>query len=109
MPKKTLNPLRLAVLLHWDPEDTAPASTSPEAKRILDYWLQQIEHFDPVFAPEYVEAPALLSKLLIEEASHDGRQAKVREDSRFHHWGPASTCSRRLNGRWRAARCCRGS
>jgi hypothetical protein len=87
MPTKPLNPLRLAVLLHWDPEDTAPAATSPEAKRILDYWLQQIEHFDPVFAPEYVEAPVLLSELLIEEASHEGRQAKVREDSRFHHWG----------------------
>ena len=87
MPTQPLNPLRLAALLHWDPEDPTLAASSPQAKRILDYWLQQIEHFDPVFAPEYLEAPALLAELLIEEPSHKRRRGRVADDSRFHHWG----------------------
>lgn len=87
MPMEPSNPLRLAALIHWDPEDPTPAAASPEAKRVLDYWLQQIEHFDPVFAPEYLEAPALLAELLIEEPSHKRRRTRVSDDSRFHHWG----------------------
>jgi hypothetical protein len=86
MSERALNPLQLAVTLHWNPEDPA-AARSPDAKRVLDHWLHQIEHFDPVFAPEYVEAPALLSELFIEEAGHAARIARVKEDARFHHWG----------------------
>jgi hypothetical protein len=86
MSERVLNPLQLAVTLHWDPEDPA-AAHSPDAKRVLEHWLHQIEHFDPVFAPEYVEAPALLSELFIEEAGHSARMARVKEDARFHHWG----------------------
>lgn len=86
MSKGLLNPLQLAVLLHWNPEEeTAPRA--PDAKRVLDHWLQQIEHFDPIFAPEYIEAPAMLSELFIEEAGHEGRMARVRDDEHFHHWG----------------------
>ena len=87
MPTNALNPLRLAVKLHWEPEDPMPAAGSPEAKRILDYWLHQIEHFDPIFAPEYVEAPGLLADLLVEEPSHRQRRKRVAGDARFHHWG----------------------
>ena len=86
MTERVLNPLQLAVTLHWEPEGTA-AARAPDAKRVLDHWLQQIEHFDPVFAPEYVEAPALLAELFIEETGHAGRMARVKEDTRFHHWG----------------------
>jgi hypothetical protein len=69
-----------------------PAAGSPEAKRILDYWLHQIEHFDPPHlreqgAPEYVEAPGLLTDLLVEEPSHRQRRKRVAGDSRFRHWG----------------------
>ena len=86
MSERAMNPLQLAVSLHWDLEDKA-AARSPDAKRVLDHWLHQIEHFDPVFAPEYVEAPALLSELLIEEIGHTALMARVKEDARFHHWG----------------------
>ena len=86
MTERLLNPLQLAVSLHWNPEDPA-AARGVDAKRVLDHWLQQIEHFDPIFAPEYVEAPALLSELFIEETGHGGRMARVEEDGRFHHWG----------------------
>lgn len=82
-----INPLRLAVVLHWEPEDASQAAASPGSKRILDYWLQQIEHFDPVFAPEYIEAPALLTELLVEVPDHEHRKARVRVEDRFHHWG----------------------
>ena len=86
MSERGMNPLQLAVSLHWEPEGTA-AGRSPDAKRVLDYWLHQIEHFDPVFAPDYVEAPALLSELFIEESGHVARLARVKEDARFRHWG----------------------
>jgi len=86
MTERLLNPLQLAVSLHWNPEDPA-AARGVDAKRVLDHWLQQIEHFDPIFAPEYVEAPALLSELFIEETGHGGRMERVEEDGRFHHWG----------------------
>lgn len=86
MTDRVLNPLQLAVSLHWSLEDAA-AARAPDARRVLDYWLHQIEHFDPIFAPEYVEAPARLSELLIEESGHQGRMARVGEDQRFHHWG----------------------
>ena len=86
MSERGMNPLQLAVSLHWEPEGAA-AARSPDAKRVLDHWLHQIEHFDPVFAPEYVEAPALLSELFIEEAGHAARMVRVKEDARFHHWG----------------------
>ena len=81
-----LNPLKLAATLHWNPDDRV-MSRDLESKRVLDHWLQQIEHFDPIFAPEYVEAPALLSELLIEETGHRGRMERVQEDNLFHHWG----------------------
>ncbi len=86
MVDRALNPLQLAVSLHWNPESAA-AVRSPDAKRVLDHWLQQIEHFDPVFAPEYVEAPALLSELVIEEIGHTARLERVEGDERFRHWG----------------------
>lgn len=85
-PEDPLNPLKLAATLHWGPDDRV-ASRDLESKRVLDHWLQQIEHFDPIFAPEYVEAPALLSELLIEEIGHAGRMKRVGEDASFHHWG----------------------
>ena len=87
MKDRTLNPLQLAVVLHWSPGDVSALTGAPDAKRVLDHWLQQIEHFDPVFAPEYLEAPALLSELLIEERSHAARLARVEGDRRFQHWG----------------------
>ena len=87
-----MNPLQLAVSLHWNPEDPV-AARDVDAKRVLDHWLQQIEHFDPIFAPEYVEAPALLSELFIEETGHGGRMARVEEDGRFHHGDSASISS----------------
>jgi hypothetical protein len=82
----TLNPLKLAATLHWHPDDGV-AARNIESKRVLDYWLLQLEHFDPIFAPEYLEAPALLGELLIEEAEHADRMVRVQEDGRFHHWG----------------------
>ncbi len=85
-PKGPLNPLKLAAMLHWGPDDQV-TSRDQESKRVLDHWLLQLEHFDPIFAPEYVEAPALLAELLIEEPGHAGRLRRVDEDSRFHHWG----------------------
>lgn len=85
-PMRPLNPLKLAATLHWGPGDRV-TSRDMESKRVLDHWLQQIEHFDPIFAPEYVEAPALLSELLIEETGHAGRMERVAEDTTFHHWG----------------------
>jgi hypothetical protein len=87
MKDRTLNPLQLAVTLHWSPGDVSALTGAPDAKRVLDHWLQQIEHFDPIFAPEYLEAPALLAELFIEETGHAGRMARVKEDARFHHWG----------------------
>ena len=86
MTERLLNPLQLAAALHWDPQDAA-AARAPEAKCVVDYWLQQIEHFDVIFAPEYVEGPALLSELFIEEEDHRGRVVRVGGDERFHHWG----------------------
>ena len=86
MTKRSVNPLQLAASLHWDPECTA-VTRSPDSKRVLDHWLQQIEHFDPVFAPEYAEAPVMLSELFIEETGHGERMARIKEDGRFHHWG----------------------
>ena len=86
MTDRPLNPLKLAATLHWGPDDRV-TSRDIESKRVLDHWLQQIEHFDPIFAPEYVEAPALLSELLIEEIGHTGRMERVAEDTTFHHWG----------------------
>jgi len=80
------NPLKLAATLHWHPDDGV-AARNIESKRVLDYWLLQLEHFDPIFAPEYLEAPALLGELLIEEAEHVDRMVRVQEDERFHHWG----------------------
>ena len=87
MKDRPLNPLQLAVVLHWNPGDVSALTGAPDAKRVLDHWLQQIEHFDPIFAPEYLEAPALLAELFIEETGHAGRMARVNEDTRFHHWG----------------------
>ncbi len=86
MTDRPLNPLKLAATLHWNPEDRV-TPRDLDSKRVLDHWLQQIEHFDPIFAPEYVEAPALLSELFIEETGHAGRMERVDEDNRFHHWG----------------------
>src|SRR5690606_23509879 len=63
------NPLKLAATLHWHPDDGI-AARNIESKRLLDYWLLQLDHFDPIFAPEYLEAPALLGELLIEEVEH---------------------------------------
>lgn len=85
-PEEPLNPLKLAATLHWQP-DAPVAVGNVESKRVLDYWLHQIDHFDPIFAPEYIEAPALFSELLIEEPGHAARLARVGEDERFHHWG----------------------
>jgi hypothetical protein len=84
--EERLNPLQLAITLHWDRADAA-AARFPEAKRLLDHWLGQLEHFDPIFAPEYLEAPALFGELVVEEPSHADRLARVAEDERFHHWG----------------------
>lgn len=86
MTARSMNPLQLAVTLHWSPEDDA-TRRSTDARRVLDHWLRQIEHYDAVFAPEYVEAPALLAELFIEEDGHQGRVARVEADERFHHWG----------------------
>lgn len=86
MTDRPLNPLELAATLHWD-QDGRATSRDLESKRVLDHWLQQLEHFDPIFGPEYVEAPALLSELFIEEAGHAGRMERIEEDNRFHHWG----------------------
>ena len=86
MTDRPLNPLKLAATLHWNPDDRV-TSRDLDSKRVLDHWLQQIEHFDPIFAPEYVEAPALLSELFIEETGHAGRMERVDDDNRFHHWG----------------------
>jgi hypothetical protein len=87
MKDRSLNPLQLAVVLHWNPENVSVLADAPDAKRVVDHWLQQIEHFDPIFAPEYLEAPALLAELLIEEGGHAGRLARVEGDRRFRHWG----------------------
>jgi len=84
--KDVLNPLKLAATLHWHPDDGV-AARNIESKRVLDYWLVQLEHFDSIFAPEYLEAPALLGELLIEEAEHADRLVRIQEDDRFHHWG----------------------
>ncbi|MCB1009136.1 MAG: hypothetical protein KDB94_09605 [Acidobacteria bacterium] len=84
--KGALNPLKLAATLHWHPDDGV-AARNIESKRVLDYWLVQLEHFDSIFAPEYLEAPALLGELLIEEAEHADRLVRIQEDDRFHHWG----------------------
>jgi len=81
-----LNPLTLAATLHWQSDDRI-AARNVESKRVLDYWLQQLEHFEPIFAPEYLEAPALFGELLIEEVGHAGRMLRAQEDGRFHHWG----------------------
>ena len=86
VPKDALNPLKLAAMLHWNPDDWMEAEDL-ESKRVLDHWLEQLEHFDPIFAPEYLEAPALLSELWIEGGGHGGRMERVVEDERYQHWG----------------------
>ena len=79
-PMRPLNPLKLAATLHWGPDDRV-TSRDMESKRVLDHWLQQIEHFDPIFAPEYVEA---MWSMLQRDAADDfvlgtGESHSVRE------------------------------
>lgn len=84
---RAMTPDELAVALHDDLQNSADVGPSPETGRIVDHWLHQIEHFDPIFASEYVEAPALLHRILTEAEGCDGWRALVREDEIFQGWG----------------------
>ena len=93
MKHKHFNPFTLSTYLTTERSTSKimlPLLICQECRRslsTLSEWLEALDHFDPLVAPEYVTRYELFFRLFRETDNHEARLEAIESDELYQHWG----------------------